>query len=123
MGVRQARAEAMTDSSELAEFVAQAVDVGVVDAGEAPDFWKAMKDMPVAGLRPSMPQPFRWPWMTTLECLRTISMAGRPMEFMLTMAQVPLFASMWMRRSSIWSRSPVMLAAYMTRLPVRSACR
>ncbi len=27
----------MTDSSELAEFVAQAVDVGVVDAGEAPE--------------------------------------------------------------------------------------
>ncbi len=79
--------------------------------------------MPVAGERPSMPQPLRWPWMTSCECARRTFMAGRPMEFMLTMRQVPPAATIWSWRRSIWSRSPVRLAAYMTCLPVRSRCR
>ena len=48
-------------------------------------------------------------------------MAGRPMEFMLTMTQVPLVGLDVLVAASISSISPVMLAAYMTCLPVRSA--
>ena len=48
-----------------------------------------MKLIPIAGERPYIPQPLRWPWMTTWQCWRSAFIAGRPMEFMLTMMQVP----------------------------------
>ncbi len=38
IGVRQARAEAITLSSGLTEFVTQPVDVSVINAGQAPEF-------------------------------------------------------------------------------------
>src|ERR1700712_5050793 len=89
IGVRQARAEAMTESLGSQNLLSRPLTWVWSMPTRRQNFWNATNDMPIAGERPYMPQPLRWPWMMSREWARRTFMAGSPMEFMLTMAQLP----------------------------------
>ena len=120
IGVRQARAERIT-LRPFAEFVAETVDVGMVNAGKPPKL--LVRDKAHADCRrPPIDAP---PVAVAVDAqLRVRAQGlhrGQANEFMLAMMHVPPRAMTWSCRCSIWSRSPVMLTAYMACLPVRSA--
>src|ERR1039458_7826593 len=68
IGVRQARAEAMTDSSDSQNLLRRPLTWVWSTPARRHNFWNATNDMPSAGERLIIPQPLRWPWMTSCEC-------------------------------------------------------